>query len=280
MSRRHAARYSRQNCTRPQTASTAVLCQDCWIGLGKVSSPLEASMRAAQSLLDAGSIEEAEAVCTSIEAAYPDEWRATWLRGIAALRRDDASAARRCFEQVYARIPGETAPKLALVFAAESDGEFRLAIRLYDTVSLTAPATTSAAFGLARCSIGLGERQRALDAYRRVPHGARSWVNAMVETVQVLIGRKDNHSPSWSDLVGRRRGTRRYRPRAAAAGGAGTPAARRGTDTAAIWRRASRWSPEPGGLAAHGTRRTTRDRVRVPNARSLFAEAKRTDRIH
>ena len=166
-----------------------------------VPPPLEASMRAAQSLLDAGSIEEAEAVCTSIEAAYPDEWRATWLRGIAALRRGDASSARRCFQQVYARIPGEIAPKLALAFAAESEGECRFAIRLYDTVSLTAPATTSAAFGLARCSIGLGERQRALDAYRRVPHGARSWVNARVETVQVLIGRKDNHSPSWSDLV-------------------------------------------------------------------------------
>jgi len=74
-------------------------------------------------------------------------------------------------------------------------------VRLYDTVSRTSPATTSAAFGLARCAIGLGERQRTLDAYRRVPHGARSWVKARVETVRVLIQRTDSHSPTWSDLV-------------------------------------------------------------------------------
>src|SRR6185369_1931628 len=97
---------------------------------------------------------------------------------------------RKCFEQVYARIPGETGPKLALAFAAESDGDIRCAVRLYDTVSRTSPATTSAAFGLARCAIGLGERQRTLDAYRRVPHGARSWVKARVETVRVLISER------------------------------------------------------------------------------------------
>jgi serine/threonine-protein kinase PknG len=167
-----------------------------------VPLPLEASIRAAQSLLDAGRIEEVDAVSASIEAADPDEWRATWLRGIIRLRRGEISAARKCFEQVYARIPGETGPKLALAFAAESEGDVPGAIRLYDTVSRTSPATTSAAFGLARCSIGLGERQRTLDAYRRVPHGARSWVKAQVETLRVLIQRTDSYySPTWSDLV-------------------------------------------------------------------------------
>ena len=166
-----------------------------------VPLPLEASIRAAQSLLDAGRIAEVNAVCASIEAADPDEWRATWLRGVGGFRRGEISAARKCFEQVYARIPGETGPKLALAFAAESDGDIRCAVRLYDTVSRTSPATTSAAFGLARCAIGLGERQRTLDAYRRVPHGARSWVKARVETVRVLIQRTDSHSPTWSDLV-------------------------------------------------------------------------------
>jgi serine/threonine-protein kinase PknG len=166
-----------------------------------VPLPLEASIRAAQSLLDAGRIEEVEAVCTSIEAADPHEWRATWLRGVAALRRGEISAARKCFDQVYARIPGETGPKLALAFAAESERDFRCAIRLYDTVSRTSPATTSAAFGLARCSVGLGERQRTLDAYRRVPHGARSWVRARVGTVRALIQQTDSYSPTWPELV-------------------------------------------------------------------------------
>ena len=140
--------------------------------------PLEASIRAAPPL-DAARIEEVAALCKH-EAADPDEWRATWLRGVGALRRGGISAARNCFERIYARIPGQTGPKLALAFAAESDGDIRCAVRLYDTVSRTSPATTSAAFGLARCAIGLGERQRSLDAYRRVPHGARSWVKAGV----------------------------------------------------------------------------------------------------
>ena len=165
-----------------------------------VPPPLEASIRAAQSLLDAGRIEEAEAVCASIEVAEPHEWRATWLRGIAALRQGQVAAAGRCFAQVYAQIPGEIAPKLARAFAAELEGDLRYAARLYDTVSRTSPATTSAAFGLARCAIRLGDREEALGAYRRVPRGAHSWVNARVETVQLLSGRKDNYSPSWSEL--------------------------------------------------------------------------------
>jgi len=171
-------------------------------GVGEdAETPLTASLRAADALLEAGTVEEAEQVCAAIRQSVPNEWRAIWLSGVAALRRDDADSAQKSFAQVYSEVPGELAPKLAMAFAAESVGDVDAASKLYDTVSATSPAMTSAAFGLARCAVQSGNRSLALQAFDRVPAASQAWTAARLARVRLLIDTTAGVRPSVADLV-------------------------------------------------------------------------------
>jgi serine/threonine-protein kinase PknG len=164
-------------------------------------TPLTASLRAADALLEAGTVEEAEQVCAAIRQSVPNEWRAIWLAGVAALRRDDADSAQQSFAEVYSEVPGELAPKLAMAFAAESVGDLDTASKLYDTVSATSPAMTSAAFGLARCAIRSRNPPLALQAFDRVPAASQAWTVARLARAELLIITTEGVHPSVADLV-------------------------------------------------------------------------------
>ena len=102
------------------------------------------------------------------------------------MSRARAAAAVECFDKVYAEIPGEPVPKLALAMALEADHRREEAAGLYETVSRTDPALTAAAFGLARCRAAAGDRAGAVAALARVPESAALSTEARLAAVQVL----------------------------------------------------------------------------------------------
>ncbi|WP_328498478.1 protein kinase [Streptomyces sp. NBC_00414] len=120
----------------------------------------------------------------------PHDWRLGWHRGLLALGQDRAGAARRHFDEVFAAIPGEYAPKLALGYCAERLGRWQEALTFYEAVRLRNPSLGSAAFGAARARLALGGEQvwddavRALDA---VPQHSRHRTAARTAAVRVGV---------------------------------------------------------------------------------------------
>lgn len=118
------------------------------------------------------------------------DWRIDWHRGLLALARDDAAAARDHFDRVYGAIPGEYAPKLALGHCAERLGRHHEALTLYEAVRLRNPSLGSAAFGAARARLALaGPRAcaAALEALDAVPQHSRHRTAARTATVRIAV---------------------------------------------------------------------------------------------
>ncbi|MFI6930884.1 tetratricopeptide repeat protein [Streptomyces sp. NPDC050287] len=120
----------------------------------------------------------------------PYDWRLDWHRGLLALGRGQADTARRHFDRVYAAIPGEYAPKLALGYCAEHLGRWQEALTFYEAVRLRNPSLGSAAFGAVRARLALGgesardDAVRALDA---VPQHSRHRTAARTAAVRVGV---------------------------------------------------------------------------------------------
>ncbi|MEW2571896.1 tetratricopeptide repeat protein [Streptomyces sp. NPDC047070] len=120
----------------------------------------------------------------------PHDWRLGWHRGLLALGQDRVAAARRHFDEVFAAIPGEYAPKLALGYCAERLGRWQEALTFYEAVRLRNPSLGSAAFGAARARLALGGERawddavRALDA---VPQHSRHRTAARTAAVRVGV---------------------------------------------------------------------------------------------
>jgi serine/threonine-protein kinase PknG len=79
-----------------------------------------------------------------------DDWTTEWYQGLSKLADGKPERATASFERVYAELPGETAPKLALAASAELAGDHSRAADYYDLVWRTDHSYLSAAFGLAR----------------------------------------------------------------------------------------------------------------------------------
>jgi hypothetical protein len=120
----------------------------------------------------------------------PYDWRLDWHRGLVALARDQVADARRDFDRVYAAIPGEYAPKLALGYCAERLGRWSEALTFYEAVRLRNPSLGGAAFGAARARLALGgeraeeEAVRVLDA---VPRHSRHRTAARTAAVRIGV---------------------------------------------------------------------------------------------
>jgi serine/threonine-protein kinase PknG len=162
---------------------------------------VEIDLRLARALIEAGDQAGSEQVLAAIEAADSWEWRVAWYRGMLALANGDPAAARTSFDKVYGDVPGELAPKLALAVAAEFAGDTRYAARLYDVVSRTDPAYTTASFGLARCRFALGDRTGAVEAFNRVPDSSSSYLEAQVGAARALIGITPHSAPGIAELT-------------------------------------------------------------------------------
>ncbi|MUG98202.1 protein kinase [Scytonema sp. UIC 10036] len=153
----------------------------------------EPLLRLANSLIDTGNYDKVEQVLAQVEEKDPWDWRVLWYKGRSLMAQGKAQEAQAAFDQVYFDLPGELAPKLGLALAAESAGNFQLAIHMYDLVSRTDPSYTAAAFGLARCLCATANRKDAVSALERVPQTSNLYARARVEIARTLIN--TSHSP-------------------------------------------------------------------------------------
>ena len=160
----------------------------------------EVRLRWAGSLVDAGRFEEAETQLAEAAAADPFDWRVAWHRGRSCFVQGKPGEASRFFDAVYAELPGELAPKLALALAAEAAGEASRAARLYDIVSRTDPGFVTATFGLARCLAAGGRREEAAAAYGRVPAASRFHTRAQVFLARAWLGNGAATEPGVAEL--------------------------------------------------------------------------------
>ncbi|MFF4029748.1 tetratricopeptide repeat protein [Streptomyces sviceus] len=142
----------------------------------------------------------------------PYDWRLDWHHGLLALARDQVGAAWGHFDRVYAAIPGEYAPKLALGHCAERLGRRHEALTFYEAVRLRNPSLGSAAFGAARARLALdGERAReeAVRELDAVPQHSRHRTAARTAAVRIGIeyvrraGHDDEVPQRLSEALGR-----------------------------------------------------------------------------
>ncbi|MFH9074033.1 tetratricopeptide repeat protein [Streptomyces alboflavus] len=132
--------------------------------------------------------------------AAPYDWRLAWHRGLLALAADDVPLARGHFDRVYAAIPGEYAPKLALGHCAERLGRWREALTFHEAVRVRNPSLGGAAFGAARARLALGGARAlayAVEALDAVAQHSRYRTAARVGAVRVCA----DHARGAEDLA-------------------------------------------------------------------------------
>jgi serine/threonine-protein kinase PknG len=115
------------------------------------------------------------------------DWRIEWYRAVAALAAGDSATAREVFDRLYTRMPGEAAPKLALAFCCEYDGDLTEAAHRYESVWRTDRGYLSAAFGLARVRLDPGDRAGAMRALDEVPSLSRHYGAAQLAAIAVTV---------------------------------------------------------------------------------------------
>ncbi|MFR9674824.1 tetratricopeptide repeat protein [Streptomyces sp. TR06-5] len=136
----------------------------------------------------------------ALEEHHPDDWRVVWYRGLTALTSGDRRTAAVSFEAVHDAFPGEPAPKLALAVCAEALGQWDNAAEYYRLVWATDHAFVSAAFGLARVRLALGDRAGAVGALESVPESSSHHVAARVAAVRARLRGRDPREPLYQDL--------------------------------------------------------------------------------
>ncbi|MGA5299176.1 tetratricopeptide repeat protein [Nucisporomicrobium flavum] len=158
--------------------------------LGKAPEhTVEVQLRALRAYIDIGpdAFGQAAKLRDAIAATFGSDWRIAWYDGVLALAAGDFGRAAERFDAVYSALPGELAPKLALALSLELAGRHADAARHYDVVSRTDPAYTTAATGLARCRLALGDRDGAVEAYNRVPGTSAAHRSSQVGAVRALV---------------------------------------------------------------------------------------------
>ena len=156
----------------------------------QVVSP-ETDLALARVLIEQGNAAEADAPLARVAQERPWDWRPYWYRGVLALAAGDPAEAVRIFDDLYGRMPGEEATKLALAFARERAGDFAGAARLYETVWRTDTSYVSAAFGLARTRLAGGDPAGATVVLDQVPLSSTHRVAAQLATVAIAVRGQD-----------------------------------------------------------------------------------------
>jgi serine/threonine-protein kinase PknG len=112
-------------------------------------------------------------------------WRLAWHRGLARALRGTYDSATAAFEEVYAAVPGEIAPKLALGLCLERIKPS--ACEPYLTAAWCRDrGQVSAAFALARRRLAGGDRHGAVAVLDEVPPISRHFTAARVGAVRAL----------------------------------------------------------------------------------------------
>nr|WP_319944759.1 tetratricopeptide repeat protein [Nocardia macrotermitis] len=162
---------------------------------GKAES-VEIPLRLIRAALETGDAADAQRRIDELAETIGEDWRLTWYRGLARLLVGEFDSAAVEFELVYAALPGEAAPQLALAAAAEQAGgmvgvsrgvESARAARYYDMVWRTDRSFVSAAFGLARLRGAGRDRTGAVEVLDQVDPASARHNDAAIAAVQILL---------------------------------------------------------------------------------------------
>ncbi|OPF73927.1 serine/threonine protein kinase [Streptomyces antioxidans] len=162
---------------------------------------VELRLRRVRAQLELGQEHDAGVALTGLEAAYSDDWRIVWYRGLHALTTGDRETAALSFDAVYDAFPGEPAPKLALGVCAEVLGQLDNAAEYYRLVWAADPSFVSAAFGLARVLLCAGDRPGAVRALESVPESSIHYTAARVAAVRARLRQRAPYDALLSDLT-------------------------------------------------------------------------------
>ncbi|MFJ1730422.1 tetratricopeptide repeat protein [Streptomyces sp. NPDC088254] len=164
---------------------------------------VETSLWLCRAYLDAGDAEQAaQWLDRARERSGAYDWRISWHRGLTLLTAHQVERAEREFESTYAALPGESAPKLALGYCAESRGAAEDQTEAYyEAVWRRDRTQGSAAFGLARLHLRRGERARAVAVLDEVPTTSRHYDTARIAAIRVLTGRLGGAGPTVEQLA-------------------------------------------------------------------------------
>ncbi|MFV0260549.1 MAG: tetratricopeptide repeat protein, partial [Acidimicrobiales bacterium] len=164
----------------------------------QVEDSPEVDLHQARELVESGA--DPEPALARVEARDPWDWRIQWYRAIRLLHEGRFVEAADRFGQVWTDLPGEPAPKLAVALAAELAGDYARAAGIYDLVISTDTAHVSAAFGLARCRMRMGDRPGVIEALDRVPPSSAAHHAAQVATARSLASGGGSGEPTAAEL--------------------------------------------------------------------------------
>jgi serine/threonine-protein kinase PknG len=169
--------------------------------VAKYPQSIEALLKLASCETDLGFVafKEIDLHLQAAEKLDPWDWRVLWYRGRAALAHQQYLLAIDCFNQIYADLPGEIAPKIALAMAAELHKDQAAALRLYDRVCRIDPNYSTAVFGLARCLQVSHQRPAAVQALSLVSHNSSLYHKAQVQATNFMI-QADHQPPGLAEL--------------------------------------------------------------------------------
>ena len=219
----------------------------------------ETRLALARAQLDVGDYDGAGATLADLAAEDPADWRIAWTDGLRQLAAGEAGtdpaaaeAARAAFSAVYDDLPGELAPKLALAFAAEAAGDAASAARYFKLVWTVDRSCISAAFGLARACLAIGDRPAAIAALAAVPETSSYHAAAQIAAVRILVssGMTGDDLQQASGRLGRLT----------------LDEARRQQLTVEILRAALGWAEDSGRAPARIARRRPHPRLRAERA--------------
>jgi serine/threonine-protein kinase PknG len=163
--------------------------------LSELRSPTpEVHYRIVRSAIEDGQFEEAQRRLAKLAALDTYDWRVGWYRGLVALCQGNPLEARAKFEECYAELPGEIAPKLGIAAAAELAGQLSDALRYYQLVWSVDRSFVIAAFALARLRVSAKDHAGAVDVLGQIPEIAIQRTAAEIAAVRTRLD-----SPGFAD---------------------------------------------------------------------------------
>lgn len=153
---------------------------------------VEARLRLADNYMQIGKFDESEKLLSEIAIEDEFDWRVHWYRGKLMLAKGKANEAKNEFQQVYFEMPGEIAPKLAIGYSADIQGDLDEAISFYNRVAKVDPNNTTACFGLARCLRKNKDIMGACNALNLVPVNHSLYIQSRIALAKVLLSDEKN----------------------------------------------------------------------------------------
>jgi len=173
----------------------------------QVTESAETRLALVRARIDVGDYDAAADLLASLAAEDPSDWRIAWYYGLRSLAVgakaggiSGPDAARGAFSAVFDELPGELAPKLALAFAAEAAGDLAAAGHYFRLAWTVDRSCISAAFGLARTCLAIGDRPGAIAALAGVPATSSHHAAAQIAAVRILVSGDGQGRVSGDDL--------------------------------------------------------------------------------